>query len=139
MEKCGILQKSEKKILHRKTCVLVYLNYVYLYNILQIYSELIFKKSLILITNKPHFSCGYVSCTPIENFTVRYQLIRSNPFSLSFFFFWGGGDQILKFTFDGNTKTNFTVSSKCIDSELSFVLVQCRERRTLGSCCSLSQ
>ena len=45
------------------------LNDVYFYYILSIHSDLI-SKTLHLITNTPNFSCGYISFTPVEDFTA---------------------------------------------------------------------
>ena len=55
------------------------LNNAYLYYILSMYTGLI-SKTLHLCQKQSGFSCGYVSCTNIEDFTAWCVLIQMNPF-----------------------------------------------------------
>ena len=54
-------------------------------------------KTTYLKNDKPDFSCSYVSCTPIEDFTIRNILIQMN---LVFIESW---NPVAIFTFDHKT------------------------------------
>ena len=66
---------------------------IYLSNTLSMYSEII-SKLPILMTNKPPFTCIYVSCTHIENVTFWCVLVQTN-LVFDEFSFSGPGFQIL--------------------------------------------
>ena len=56
-------------------CIIMCNNVCY---ILRIYSKLM-TKVLNFNHNKPHYTCGYVSCTSVEDFTVWCMLIHTRP------------------------------------------------------------